>query len=385
MPRYCVSQIIALRTRHALGKAVYPQTFRIPLAPPRPWTAAITLSTATTILGHTDPKMTLAHYNRATGIADPDTGNSARRYVEEADIVHKSRPDLKIISDALWTEVQSRLAASAAPRQRVGGREVTAFWEKRRPKHLLSGKVFCGGSGRGLKSFGKDYLGCNAAKSGGCLNRTPVRRGRLDAQVMQVLGNQLMQPALAAACIAAFNAELKDLSARMAAAGDRARRELKLMRAKIANLVDAISDGRQSPTIMAKLTELELIEATMTAQAAATPTVPVALHPAIADVYQQRVGALQDALAQPENRDGLDAARALIDRVIVHPPNSDGDPPGVEVVGELIELLKAAGIGANQSVQNHPAGTDPVLALFASSVNEGRGAEPRLASFSLPR
>ena len=160
----------------------------------------------------------------------------------------------------------------------------------------------------------------------------------------QALGHQLMQPDLVAAFITAFNAELKLLSAGMAASGDQARRELKVVRTKIANLVDAISDGRQSSTITAKLNELEKLEATMAAQAAATPMTPVALHPSIADVYKQRVGALQDALAQPENRDGLDAARALIDRVVVFPPRTDGEPPGIEVVGELIELLKAGGL-----------------------------------------
>jgi hypothetical protein len=93
------------------------------------------------------------------------------------------------------------------------------------------------------------------------------------------------------------------------------------------------------------------------------PHAPPALHPDVASVYAARVADLQAALENGEDREALEAARALIDRVLLWPPETDGDPPGIEVIGELAALLQAAGIGtANPSGKST---CDPsVLTLF---------------------
>jgi len=260
-----------------------------------------------------------------------------------------------------------------------GSGEAQAFWGKRRPRHLLTGKAVCGCCGRTLRVFGQDYLRCEAAYNGGCRNRSHVRRSKLEAQVLQALRSQLMAPELVAACITAFNTELATLSATLNAGSELARRELKMVRSKIANLIDAISDGRSSSSIMAKLGDLEAQEEALAAKAKPMTSLPAALHPTIATVYADRVAALEAELVNPDNRAALEAARALIDRVVVHPPETDGDPPGIEVIGELIELLKAAGIGANDNTPGQTQGAD-VLGLFASSVKDDPRAQPLAGS-----
>jgi hypothetical protein len=102
---------------------------------------------------------------------------------------------------------------------------------------------------------------------------------------------------------------------------------------------------------------------------------PPALHPRIADVYAAKVRDLKVALAEGNCPEALEAARVLIDRVILHPPKDDGDPPNIELVGELMAMLTAAGLGRPQSSERGPE-ADPVLALFVSSVKEDQGAEP---------
>ncbi len=64
-------------------------------------------------------------------------------------------PHLRIIDDDLWQQAQQRLAAEAAPATQNRG---NTFWDRRRPKHLLSGKVFCGCCGRPFSAVGADYL-----------------------------------------------------------------------------------------------------------------------------------------------------------------------------------------------------------------------------------
>jgi len=299
---------------------------------------------------------------------------------DTADVAQRDRPDLRLFSDQLWANVQKRLAAVAVPRPVQGSDEVQAFWGKRRPRHLLPGKGFCGCCGRTLRVFGQDYLRCEAAYNGGCRNRSHVRRSKLEAQVLQALRSQLMAPELVAACITAFNPELATLSAALNAGYEQARRELKVVRTKIANLIDAISDGRSSSSIMARLGDLEAQEETPAAKVNPMTGLSAALHPAIATVYAERVAALEAELTNPDNRAALEAARALVDRVVMHPPESDGDPPGIEVIGELIELLKAAGIGANDNTLGEAQGVD-VLGLFASSVKDDPRAQPHTREF----
>ena len=152
-------------------------------------------------------------------------------------------------------------------------------------------------------------------------------------------------------------------------------RERAALDRKIANLVEAISDGRSSPAIMAKLSELEAERARLGDLPPPPAVTEPALHPGIAELYAAKVRNLAAALAADDNPEALEAARALIDQVIVHPPDIDGDPPRVELIGELMALLKAGGLSNPQSV-SQSATPDPVLAMFASSVKAAPRAEP---------
>jgi hypothetical protein len=88
--------------------------------------------------------------------------------------------------------VQLRLKAEAVPIVHVAGGNPPAFWDRRRPRSLLSEKVICGVCGRPFSALGKDYLGCKAAMHGTCRNTRRVRRAKLEAQVLDALGRQLL-------------------------------------------------------------------------------------------------------------------------------------------------------------------------------------------------
>ena len=60
------------------------------------------------------------------------------------------------------------------------------------------------------------------------------------------------------------------------------------------------------------------------------PAAPPALHPGMAEVYRNKVSGLRVALSDGRDSEALEAARALIDKVIISPPETDGDPPGIE-------------------------------------------------------
>ena len=70
------------------------------------------------------------------------------------------------------------------------------------------GKTVCGCCDKPLASVGRDYLACRVAMADGpCPNRSRVRRSRLESEVLEALGSQLMQPARVAKFVAEFTSE----------------------------------------------------------------------------------------------------------------------------------------------------------------------------------
>jgi hypothetical protein len=315
---------------------------------------------------------------RRSNAKDPATGRLARQINDPGQLVTQPVPELRIVDQDLWDRAQARLAAeSVADRRDVEKRGSSGgFWEHRRPRYLLTGKVFCGCCGRPFAAVGKDYLGCPAALNAGCDNTRRLRRSRLEAQVLAALGSQLMEPALVQECIVAFNTEWARLGAEMTAQADAQRREVAMLSRKIDHLVDAISDGDRSPSLRAKLAELEARRDRIAAAMAVPATRPPALHPGIAETYRAKVTDLRQAMADKDDHAALETARTLIEKVIITPPEHDDDPPGIELVGDLAELLRAAGMGP--APQTNTTSATDVLSTFASSVKDSPGGRCRL-------
>lgn len=284
-----------------------------------------------------------AVWNRTRRETDPVTGASVHRPKPAASFVEAAFPELRIVSDELWQAAQTRLAAEAVATHPAGRQ---AFWERRRPKHLLTGKVACGCCGGAFSLLGKDYLGCSRAKNAGsCRNTTRVRRSVLERQVLAALGNSLMRPEALEAFCDAFIAEWNRMATEMSS-GARARQdELKAVERKIANLVDAIEDGLADPGVKQRLEELRARQQALVDQdGQKTMPAPPALHPNLAQVYVKRVATLREALDAGDGEEVLEAARNLIETVVISPPGTPGDPPGIELTGNLMAMLKAGGV-----------------------------------------
>ena len=231
--------------------------------------------------------------------------------------------------------------ASAAPTVRLRIRR-TEFWKERRPKHLLTGLVYCGKCGGLMTAIGKDYLACAAARNGGgCSNRTSVRRGRVEEVVLEGLKTRLMAPELVEEFIRSFHEELN----RRGAADDLRREanqtELDRVTKKLRGLYDAIADGLRSPGLQAELLALEARQAGLReAIEAALPPAP-RFHPRLAELYRQQVNELHLALNDPEGRTEAAAIlRTLIDRISV---SGDGDSHVLELTGNIVKLLALPG------------------------------------------
>ena len=274
----------------------------------------------------------------------------------------------------MWEQVQARLVSIRA-RSGADKPDRPRFWEHRAARHVLTGKLVCGVCGGNVAALGRDYLACTTArKQGLCSNRGSIRRGPLEAMILDALRERLMAPELVAQFITDFTAEWNRLVGEQSASRTAQERELAAVQRKLDNLIDSIADGMRSRGLQARLDEMEGRKAALEAELAnPTPTAP-RLHPNLAALYRERVAALHEALRRPDDgRAALEAVRRLIDRVVITPA-SEGRGMEIELVGAIAAMVRLA-LGAREPARERRAGG---LDLFERSVKvvAGIGFEP---------
>jgi DNA invertase Pin-like site-specific DNA recombinase len=327
-------------------------------------------------------------WNRRRWIKDPATGRRVARQNDEAEVVVEAVPELRIIAQELWDRVQGRLAAVARPEcspawgaaGRTGPR-----WQDRRPRHVLTAKIVCGACGASYLAIGRDYLACpTAERRGPCGNRARVRRSRVEAQVLDALGNQLMQPDQVAEFVAEFTAEWNRLRAAATAGLSGRRSELDRVRSQLERLVDALAEGAPVSSVRGRMEALEARRAVLETEIAAAGSRPELprLHGNLAEVYRAKVARLREALSAEGGPEIIEAIRELIERVEVHPPAEGDRAPRLELVGHLAAMLRAAGASGLGGVGSRNAKSPPAdadgLDLFLSSESVDAGTRKHL-------
>jgi site-specific DNA recombinase len=97
-------------------------------------------------------------WGRRQNLRDPVTGQRRRRAVKLDNVTVVDVPALRLIDDRLWEAVQRRMAEYTTIAPAVADESTPAFWEKRRPRHLLTGKVICGVCGGSFGNIGVKSL-----------------------------------------------------------------------------------------------------------------------------------------------------------------------------------------------------------------------------------
>jgi site-specific DNA recombinase len=134
--------------------------------------------------------------------------------------------------------------------------------------------------------------------------------------------------------------------ARVEAASDNgARQELTAVSSKIDAVLAAIEDGIRTPSTKRRLEELELrreqLEANLRRPQPGRSK--VRLHPRLAELYREKVAALEEALNDVEERgEAAEIMRSLIDKVVLTPEKSDRKM-NAKLYGALAGILALAG------------------------------------------
>lgn len=190
---------------------------------------------------------------------NPLTGQTwqAPRADDDPAVLTRLRPDLRLVTDDLFSRAERRLAEQA---ERVAGSR-NARGRLRgsscggRPRTLLAGVFRCGRCGnRFVRSGAKNYLRCAGSLRGECPCDTWLNIDRASRLLLGRLGNMLLDdPGWRAAVLATATAEW-ERATRVAPAEraglERSRAELA---SKVARLVDGIEAGAADPDVRDRL------------------------------------------------------------------------------------------------------------------------------------
>jgi len=242
---------------------------------------------------------------------------------------------------SLWQTVSGRLNDIAQSPTAVAIRG-SKFWEKKRPKHFLTGLTCCGSCGNPLVNTGRDYIRCTRADKGGtCSNTRGIRRKILEDIVLTTLQKNLMHPDLVQEFVSAFQIEINRERHDAEASIRQSERQLADINRQLDGLITAISEGLRAPGIQQRLDTLEQEKARLTALLNAPQVSPVRLHPGIANSWTRRIAELRHFLEQEDTRtEATEIIRSLIERVTVH-QSQDGTTE-IELEGELTRMLEVS-------------------------------------------
>jgi hypothetical protein len=188
-----------------------------------------------------------------------------KRQVPESEWEHKDHPELRIISDELWTQVREQFtrATRGLGVKRLGGMNRTEASRK----YLFSGLLRCGmGGGKMIiTATSPPRYGCaNRREQKTCANKATVPLELLERQFVSALSEKLQSEDLREELIQTLLQNLRDEKCKRLSeqdSTDQERRDLeqtrKTLTIQIENLVSAVRVSGGSRALLSELTEAE--------------------------------------------------------------------------------------------------------------------------------
>ena len=276
-------------------------------------------------------------WNRLRYIKNPDTGKRVSKLNDPDQWIIHDVPDLRIVAQDLWDAVKAR-QISVGKNTRPDCRQNKPFWEKTRPKYLLSGLMKCDACGGSYTKISQTLFGCATARNKGtCSNRLNIRTDTIEEIILNGLKDNLMDPGLFKDFAREFVAEVNRMRMEETADIDAARSKLNRIENQIDKLVMAIADGADALPLNTKIKELEGRQKELQdiLDHASDPE-PI-IHPNLAEIYRAKIENLSSLIYDPQFKaEAFDIIRSLIDEVRLIPENGD---LRIELKGELAGIL----------------------------------------------
>lgn len=190
-------------------------------------------------------------------------GSNSRRYRRRPseEVITNLRPELAIIDRALWDAVQAILASRA--RKSGASRVPTGQASSLGPRttHPLSGLLSCGSCGAPMVVSGgssASYYKCSGYKKRGtCQNSLSVREDVVCSKILGAVGESLRSPRNIVELRRMVTERLRSLSESQDSDLRQAQTRLETTETKIGRLIEAVSEGLNSPYVTQSLKDLE--------------------------------------------------------------------------------------------------------------------------------
>jgi site-specific DNA recombinase len=276
-------------------------------------------------------------WNRLRFVKNPDTGKRISRPNPPDEWVIHEVPDLRVVPQDLWDAVKTR-QAKVKKSTRPDCQEPRPFWERTRPKYLLSGLMRCGACGGAYTKISANLFGCATARNKGtCGNRLNMRRDILEETILGGLKGRLMDPELFKEFEREFRQEIGRLNAERSIDKGNVGSDLDRVAVQIERLVMAIANGADAQALNTKIKDLERRQTDLRRMfEEATDPEPL-LHPNLAVLYREKIAGLRDALYQPDARDeAFELIRSLIEKVVLTPVEGE---LSIDLHGEIAGIL----------------------------------------------
>jgi hypothetical protein len=155
-----------------------------------------------------------------------------------------------------------------------------------------------------------------------------------------------MQAPAIEAFLRAYNAEVSKMSSAQMRTHKSFASDLARIETEISHIVDAVAAGFASASLKAKLDVLEAEKAVVEARLAEPAPQPISFLPNAAELYRQRIAALDQALRHPEAGGAArEAARALITKATIRSrPDIGKKAFDLDIEGALAALFQMAGM-----------------------------------------
>lgn len=269
-------------------------------------------------------------WNRLAYIKDPDTGNRVSRLNDQADWIIKDVAELRIVDQELWDRVKTR---------QLGLRQERPFFEKQRPRMLLSYLLKCGCCGGGFSKVSQAHYGCSAARNKGtCENRLTIRQDELEGFMIHALQSQLMDPVLLEEFCGEYTRHMNRLRGEKNASLSAAKAELARLARQREKFIQAIKDGVPGSEVKDDLARIRVRREELEALLSGTKEEPVLLHPGMAGHYRAQVASLVEILNHEDNKaEAAEILRSLVEKIVLT-PNAEGKLD-VDLHGDLAGIL----------------------------------------------
>lgn len=273
-------------------------------------------------------------WNRTQDVRAPDTGKRIIRLKKEDEWVLHDAEHLRIVSDELWNAVKERQALLA--------RE-THSWNKRRPRHLLSGLLRCGICGSPVvKQSGERYMCTRRNPDIECKPFGSIKRHEVEGAVVKALQTKLMDERLVKVFCEEYTRHINVLRMEKNATVAGYQAELAKLKRNAKRMVDAIMDGADNRQFIESLNAITKREDEIALLLEKCEVAPVLLHPSMAAHYHKQVvklaGSLNDGSLDEKAQEPI---RALIDRIVLT-PTGKGTEMKIDLYGDLAGILNIA-------------------------------------------